>query len=252
MIRLGVNVDHVATLRNARGEKYPDPLQAALIAQQSGADNITCHLREDRRHIKDRDLRAIKEVLHIPLNFEMATTDEMIKIACEVLPHSVTLVPERRQELTTEGGLNVAALKEELQQKVFTLKGHNILVSLFIEADQKMIELSHEVGADAIEIHTGRFCHNMAEARRHKEQWDLVKPFIEASLYAHSFGMQVHFGHGLNYHNAHWMQVIPHCEEANIGHAIISQALFTGLERAVRDMKDLLNNPAHRPYDIPE
>ena len=250
MIRLGVNVDHVATVRNARGERYPDPLQAALWVQQAGADNITCHLREDRRHIRDRDLRVIKEALGIPLNFEMAATEEMVRIATEIKPHSVTLVPEKRQELTTEGGLNVAAVQNDLRGKISTLRDKGILVALFIEADPKTIELAHALEADAIEMHTGHFCSAMAAAVSTRRQWELVQPFIAAAQCAHERGLQVHCGHGLNYHNAYWMQMVPHCEEANIGHAIISHALFVGFDRAVKEMKMLLNEVSHRPSPL--
>ena len=247
MIRLGVNVDHVATLRNARGEKYPDPLEAALVAQEAGADNITCHLREDRRHIKDRDLRVIREALSIPLNFEMAATDEMIAMAREIMPHAVSLVPEKRAELTTEGGLKLLVCRDDLKVKIARLKEKGILVSLFIEADPHTIELSHALGADAVELHTGSFCHGVAQASHTNTQWRLIQPFIEASRQAHGLGMQVHVGHGLNYFNAQWMQVVPHCEEANIGHAIIARAIFVGLPAAVVRMKRLLNDSAISP-----
>lgn len=250
MIRLGVNLDHVATVRNARGEAYPNPVQAALLAELGGADNITCHLREDRRHIRDRDVELLKETINIPLNFEMAATDEMVEIAEKIRPHAVTLVPERRQELTTEGGLSLEQADRELAKKIDRLKKANIMVSLFIEADGDMIRRSQELGAQAIEIHTGNFCRQMAEARSTSEQWSLVKPFINAAELAHDCGLQVHFGHGLHYNNAYWLQVIPYCEEANIGHAIISRAIFVGLEQAVREMKTLLNDKSFQPKPL--
>jgi pyridoxine 5-phosphate synthase len=247
MIRLGINIDHVATVRNARGEAYPNPVHAALLAELGGADNITCHLREDRRHIKDRDVELLRETINIPLNFEMAATDEMISIALKTMPHAVTLVPEKRQELTTEGGLDVIANRDSLKGKIYALKEAGILVSLFINTDTKIIEASKELGADAIEIHTGDFCHLMDKAVSTKQQWALLDPFIKASKQSHSLGMQVHYGHGLHYSNAHWLQAIPHCEEANIGHAVISRAIFVGLKDAVREMKDLLNNNKFKP-----
>lgn len=247
MIRLGVNIDHVATVRNARGEAYPNPVQAAVMAELGGADNITCHLREDRRHIKDRDVFLLRETINIPLNFEMAATDEMVGIALKVKPHAVTLVPEKRQELTTEGGLDVEAHQASLQAKTKQLKDAGILVSYFVATGKKTIELSKKLGADALEFHTGDFCHQMDAAIRTEEKFALVKPFIEAAKLSYDMGLQVHFGHGLHYGNAQWLQIVPHCEEANIGHSIVSRAIFVGLEKAVREMKDLLNDPRYNP-----
>ncbi|MBF0440960.1 MAG: pyridoxine 5'-phosphate synthase [Oligoflexales bacterium] len=247
MIRLGVNIDHVATVRNARGEVYPDPVHAAHFAELGGADNITCHLREDRRHIKDRDLTVLMETVKIPLNLEMAATDEMCSIAVKARPASVTLVPERRQELTTEGGLDVGSHKAALSKRIKQIRENGILVSLFIDPDLKMIEMSKEAGADAVEFHTGDFCHKMDRVKRTKDAHELVRPLIAAAETARGLGLQVHFGHGLHYNNAHWLQIVPYCEEANIGHAIISRAIFVGLTEAVREMKDLLNNPKYRP-----
>lgn len=247
MIRLGVNIDHVATVRNARGEAYPNPVQAAVMAELGGADNITCHLREDRRHIKDRDVFLLRETINIPLNFEMAATDEMVGIALNVKPHAVTLVPETRQELTTEGGLDVEANQASLQTKTKQLKDAGILVSYFVGTGKKTIELSKKLGADALEFHTGDFCHRIDAATRTEEKFALVSPFIEAAKLSHEMGLQVHFGHGLHYGNAQWLQIVPHCEEANIGHSIISRAIFVGLEKAVREMKDLLNDPKYNP-----
>lgn len=248
-IRLGVNLDHIATLRNARGERYPCPIQMAILAELGGADNITCHLREDRRHIKDKDVELLKETIQIPLNFEMAITAEMVSIAKKIKPHAVTLVPEKRQELTTEGGLDPKSY-EGLEKVIGELKDENMLVSLFVEADEQIIEKAHSCGADAIEIHTGNFCRHMAEARHTHDQWKLVEPFIKASNVAHELGLQVHFGHGLNYTNAHWMQAIPYAEEANIGHAIIARSLSVGLTTAVKEMKQLLNCPSHKPQKM--
>ncbi|NRA62886.1 MAG: pyridoxine 5'-phosphate synthase [Pseudobacteriovorax sp.] len=246
MIRLGVNLDHVATIRNARGEPYPNPVQAALCAELGGASNITCHLREDRRHIRDRDVELLKEVITIPLNFEIAATPEMIDFACRLRPHAVTLVPEKREELTTEGGLDPKSYRD-LKGIVNKLKGEGMLVSLFVEPDKGVVEQCKEVGAHAIEVHTGDFCHKMDKAHTTREQWQLVKPFIDIARYAHGLDLQVHFGHGLHYNNAFWMQVIPFCEEANIGHAIISRSIFVGLETAVKEMHDLLNDPKFSP-----
>ena len=247
MIRLGVNLDHIATLRQARLEAYPDPVQAAIFAELGGADNITCHLREDRRHIQDRDVRLLKDTINIPLNFEMACTDEMLDFAIQLKPSAVTLVPEKREELTTEGGLNVSAMKDKLSKSIDKLKEHSILVSLFVEASRPVIDVCKELEADAVEIHTGDFCHQMLHAHTSKSQFGLLKEFQEASKHAAGLGLQVHFGHGLNYRNAYWMQLIPEAEEANIGHAIVSRAIFVGLSQAVKEMKDLLNNKSHMP-----
>lgn len=246
MIRLGVNIDHVATVRNARGESYPNPVQAAVMAELGGADNITCHLREDRRHIKDRDVELLKDTINIPMNFEMAVTDEMISFAKKISPHAVTLVPEKRQELTTEGGLDPKEYNG-LEKVIGELKERDILVSLFVEPDPKVIEQTKALGADAIEIHTGNFCHQMDDARSTKQQWSLVQPFIDSAKLAHEAGLQVHFGHGLHYSNAHWLQAIPFCEEANIGHSIVSRALFVGLQKATEEMKTLINDPKFAP-----
>jgi len=239
-MRLGINIDHVATLRNARGEIYPNPVKAALVAETAGADNITCHLREDRRHIQDSDVSKLKDNLTIPLNFEMAATVDMLVFAEKIRPHAVTLVPEKREELTTEGGLNLNIKKNFLKSFIQKLKSHNILVSLFVEADRQVIEESKELGADAVEIHTGTFCRQIAKQRSSQAQTELLTPLKQAAKVAHLCGLQVHIGHGLNYHNAHWMREISFVEEANIGHAIISQSIFTGLFDAVREMKQLL------------
>lgn len=248
MIRLGINIDHVATVRNARGETYPDPVQAAVFAELGGADNITCHLREDRRHIRDRDVELLRQTIQVPLNFEMAATDEMVQIALKVKPHAVTLVPERRQELTTEGGLDVIKNDKKLATMTATLKAQGILVSYFIAATAAQVQQSKKCGADAIEFHTGEFCHQMAKAVTTKDKFALLKPFVDASRQCHELGMQAHFGHGLNYQNAYWLQHIPHCEEANIGHAVIGRAIFVGLTQAVREMKSLLTDPQFKPY----
>lgn len=245
MIRLGVNIDHVATVRNARGVSYPQPVQAAAMAELGGADNITCHLREDRRHIKDHDVTNLKSSINIPLNFEIAATDEMVAIACRIKPHYVTLVPEKRQELTTEGGLDLSPQKrnDNLEAKIKILRDAGILVSLFVEAENKAMDQAKALGAHAVEIHTGHFCQRMDDAKDSRTRWSLIQPFIDVSCHGHDLGLQIHYGHGLHYGNAHWLQSIPHCEEANIGHAIIARAIFVGLTQAVKEMKALLNDP---------
>jgi pyridoxine 5-phosphate synthase len=247
MIRLGINVDHVATVRQARGEPYPDPVQAAVLAELGGADNITAHLREDRRHIQDRDVRLLKETIKIPLNFEMAVTEEMVQIALDLRPHAVTLVPERRQELTTEGGLDVFRFAAPVQSATARLKTAGMLVSLFIEPDPRAVEAAQACGADAVEFHTGRFCHVIDKALTTKDKQKALQPLVVASREAAARGLQSHFGHGLHYGNAAWLQHVPHCEEANIGHAVIGRAIFVGLEAAVREMKRLLNDPVCKP-----
>ena len=248
MIRLGVNIDHVATLRQARGERYPDPVQAAVMAELGGADNITCHLREDRRHIQDRDVYALKETIQIPLNFEMAATEAMLLVALKLSPDAVTLVPEKRQERTTEGGLNLKGQREQLTQATGRLNDAGILVSLFIEPTLADIELSQQIGAGAVEFHTGRFCHQLALAKTTRQKQKLVEGLQLAAKTARQCSLQAHFGHGLNYTNSNWLQHVTEAEEANIGHAIIARAVFTGLKDAVAEMKALLNDLRHRPY----
>ncbi|MDQ3231648.1 MAG: pyridoxine 5'-phosphate synthase [Pseudobdellovibrionaceae bacterium] len=247
MIRLGVNIDHIATVRNARGESYPSPVQAAAFAEIGGADNITCHLREDRRHIRDADVELLKRTIQVPLNFEIAATEEMVRIASQTKPHAVTLVPEKRQELTTEGGLDFNQVSKKLGDQIQSLRDLGIVVSLFVEADAKAMVMAKNLGAQAIEIHTGHYCRGMQDARTTAEQIALLKPLQEAARVAYEQGLQVHVGHGLNYTNAQWMQLVPHCEEANIGHAIVARALFVGLPQAVREMKALLNDSQFRP-----
>lgn len=247
MIRLGVNIDHVATLRNARGESYPSPVQAATFAELGGADNITCHLREDRRHIRDEDVELLRRTIQVPLNFEIAATEEMVRIASQTKPHAVTLVPEKRQELTTEGGLNLDQTSKKLGEQIKALRDLDIVVSLFVEPEVKDMIAAKKLGAQAIEIHTGHYCKKMQEARTTADQIALLKPLQEAARVAHDQGLQVHVGHGLNYVNTHWMQLVPHLEEANIGHAIVARAVFVGLTQAVREMKALLNDPQFRP-----
>jgi pyridoxine 5-phosphate synthase len=234
-MRLGVNVDHVATLRQARGTTYPDPVTAAALAELAGADQITVHLREDRRHIQDRDLRLLRETVQTRLNLEMAASDEMVRIAREMRPHTVTLVPEKRQELTTEGGLDVAGARERMRRVTSSLTGVGIEVSVFIDADEAQIRASHELGAQAVELHTGRFCELTCEARGAERERLLSGARLAASL-----GLRVAAGHGLHYENVHPIVAIPDITELNIGHAIVARAVFSGFERAVRDMVALL------------
>jgi pyridoxine 5-phosphate synthase len=233
---LGVNVDHIATLRQARGTNYPDPVYAAGVAEHAGADGITVHLREDRRHIQDRDIYVLKETLHTRMNFEMAVTDEMVKIACDVKPTFCCLVPEKREELTTEGGLDVVGQLEKVTAAVQTLASNDILVSLFIDADKDQIDAAIASGAPFIEIHTGHY----AEATNEEAQQVELKRLIEGIKYAHGKGLKVNAGHGLHYFNVKPIAAIPEIIELNIGHAIIARAAIDGLEKAVRDMKRLM------------
>jgi pyridoxine 5-phosphate synthase len=234
-IYLGVNIDHIATVRNARGTAYPEPVHAALMAEQAGADGITVHLREDRRHIIDRDVFILRETIGTRLNFEMAVTDEMLGIASKLKPHFSCLVPEKREELTTEGGLEVAGQLSKIRAAVQQLQADNILVSLFIDADKKQIDAAAAVGAPFIEIHTGHY----AESSGAEQQAEL-KRIAEAAAYASSLGIMVNAGHGLHYHNVQPIAAIPQMYELNIGHAIIARALFSGLGPAVAEMKRLM------------
>jgi pyridoxine 5-phosphate synthase len=236
MANLGVNIDHVATVRQARGGEEPDPVVAAALAELGGADGITIHLREDRRHIQDRDLRLLRQTVKTKLNLEMAATDEMVRIALEVKPEMCTLVPEKRQELTTEGGLDVRFNLEIVAEAVDRLQNGEIAVSLFVDPDPDQIKASSKAGADCIEIHTGSF----AEAREWKVQEQELIKIGNAVKLAKKLGMGVNAGHGLNYTNIKKVAAIGGIEEFNIGHAIISRALFVGLERAVREMVDLI------------
>ncbi len=248
MIRLGINIDHIATLRNVRDESYPDPVFGAQLAELSGADNITFHLREDRRHIRDLDVERLKQSISIPLNFEMGSTDEMISIACKVKPAFVCLVPEKREERTTEGGLDLIQNAEKLKRHISLLKEKDIRVSLFVEAKEEIVKKAKELEVDALEFHTGDFCQKFHHAKTDHEKYLLLKPFISAARQTHQEKMQVHFGHGLNYENAHWLQLIPYAEEANIGHAIIARSIFCGLKDSIVEMKSLLNDSKYCPY----
>ncbi|MCG9745565.1 pyridoxine 5'-phosphate synthase [Shewanella sp. Isolate8] len=235
-IHLGVNIDHIATLRQARGTSYPDPVHAAAVAEHAGAEGITVHLREDRRHICDRDIYLLAKTIKTRMNFEMAVTDEMLDIACEVKPAYVCLVPEKREELTTEGGLDVAGQQEKIRAAVERLTALGIKVSLFIDADQTQIDATVAVGAPVIELHTGCY----ADAETDAEQAKELTRITEMATYAHGQGLVVNAGHGLHYHNVKPIAAIPELYELNIGHAIIARAAIDGLDKAVRDMKQLM------------
>jgi len=237
-IRLGVNIDHVATIRNARGENYPDPLKAALIAEQSGADSITIHLREDRRHIRDDDLKSIKKKIKIPLNLEMAATNEMFKIALKHKPNYVCIVPEKRAEVTTEGGLNINKKKSFIVKIINVFKKNNIRVSLFINPEFMDIELSKKVGADCVEIHTGKFCNLYSNKKRSKSEFLKIKKSVS---FAKKIGLEVHAGHGLDYKTAHMISKIKHISEINIGHFIIAESIFVGLRKTIKKFNDIIN-----------
>lgn len=237
MARLGVNVDHVATLRQARGGKEPDPIGAAVLAELAGADGLVVHLREDRRHIQDRDLTLLREVIQTKLDLEIAAEESMVKIALTVKPHLVTLVPERRQELTTEGGLEVAAHRDRIEKLLHLLHDGNIPVSLFIDPNLNQVKAAHKIGADYIEIHTGRY----ANARRLKEEQAELENITQVAKLAYKLGLGVNAGHGLTYRNVRRLAQIPEIVEFNIGHSIVARAVLVGLERAVREMKELVN-----------
>lgn len=235
MIRLGVNIDHVATLRQARGTRYPDPVQAAIEAEQAGADSVTLHLREDRRHIQERDVEIIRQVIATRMNLEMAVTDEMIGIARTLRPHDCCLVPERRAELTTEGGLDVVGQLGRVSEACAQLAEAGIRVSLFIDADLEQVEAAAKAGAPAIEIHTGRYADTEDQAQR----IELAR--IEQAVQAgRDLRLQVNAGHGLNYHNVQSVAAIPGLSDLNIGHAIVARAIFVGFGPAVREMKRLM------------
>lgn len=236
LLKLGVNIDHVATLRQARRVAYPDPVTAAALAELGGAHQITLHLREDRRHIQDRDLKILRETAKVPLNLEMAATAEMVKIAYEVKPDICTLVPERREELTTEGGLDVLGGREALRKVVKNLKDGEVRVSLFIDPDLDQVKAAHKADADRIELHTGRYC----EARNAGDRGREFSRLVDAAKTAAKLGMGVAAGHGLNYENVHPVVGIPEVDELNIGHAIVARAVLVGMERAVRDMLELM------------
>ena len=243
-ILLGVNIDHVATLRQARGTLYPEPIQAALVAEQAGEDGITAHLREDRRHIQDRDIILLKELIHTRLNMEMGVTDEMVAIALKIQPYACCLVPEKREELTTEGGLDVAGNLKRMQWACDTLNNAGIEVSLFIDPELAQIDAAVDVGASVVELHTGCY----ADAKNPLQQRDELERLKAAALYAHSAGLQVNAGHGLNFYNVAAICAIPEIVELNIGHSIIAQALFSGLAQTVKDLKHIMRQARAEAY----
>ena len=236
--RLGVNIDHIATVRNARGENYPNPLRAALIAENSGADSITIHLREDRRHIRDNDLKNIKRKLRIPLNLEIAPTNEMLKIALKHKPKYVCIVPEKRTEITTEGGLNLNRQKIFLKKMIRKIKARKIRVALFIEPKIADIALSKKLGADCVELHTGKYCNLFNKKKKVKNEFSRIK---KSAFYAEKNPLEVHAGHGLTYKTAHQISKINNISEFNIGHFIIAESIFISLKKTIMKFKKIIN-----------
>jgi len=239
-LRLGVNIDHVATVRNARGGDTPDPVRAAKLAEEAGADGITAHLREDRRHIEDADIDSLMDALSVPLNFEMAATDEMQKIALRHKPHAVCIVPEKREERTTEGGLEVAREENQLAHFIAPLREAGCRVSIFIAADPRQIEAAHRIGAQVIELHTGAYCEAHVEGDFVTRDAELEK-MREMSTFAHSLGLEVHAGHGLTYDTVKPVAAFPEVMELNIGHFLIGEAIFRGLDPAIAEMRRLMD-----------
>jgi len=239
-LRLGVNIDHVATVRNARGGAYPDPVRAAVLAQEAGADGITAHLREDRRHIVDADIEGLMDALTVPLNFEMAATEEMQKIALHHKPHAVCIVPEKREERTTEGGLEVAREENKLAHYIAPLRDAGCRVSIFIAADQRQIEAANRIGAEVIELHTGAYCDFHAEGRFEERDREF-KALREMATFAHSLGLEVHAGHGLTFDCVQPIAGLPEVKELNIGHFLIGEAIFSGLTPAIQEMRRLMD-----------
>lgn len=235
---LGVNIDHIATIRQARGTRYPDPVQAALLAEEAGADLVTLHLREDRRHIQERDVEMLIDILQTRMNLEMAATDEMLAIAQRIRPSDCCLVPEKRSELTTEGGLDVVTQKSQLRDYCAALAETGVRVSLFVDADPSQIEAAKEIGVPVIEIHTGHY----ADASDNKEKAQELQQIQDAVVFGHDIGLHVNAGHGLDYHNVQAIAAIDAIEELNIGHSIVSRALFTGWKEAVAEMKRLIQS----------
>tara|TARA_B100000941_G_scaffold284710_1_gene255806 strand:- start:30 stop:752 length:723 start_codon:yes stop_codon:yes gene_type:complete len=236
-IRLGVNIDHVATVRNARGEIYPSPLRAALLAQKNKADSVTIHLREDRRHINENDLRQIKSKLNIPLNLEIAATNEMLNIALKSKPPFICIVPEKRKEITTEGGLNLKYKKSFLKKLIKKLKKNKSRVSLFIEPSIKDILISKEFNADCVEIHTGKFCNLVNKNKDYKKEFKRIK---KAVTVGNKLGLEVHAGHGLTYRSAKILSKIPGIKEFNIGHFLIGESIFDGLPKTIREFRKII------------
>jgi pyridoxine 5-phosphate synthase len=236
MIKLGLNIDHVATLRQARGSRYPNVVRAALICEEAGADAITLHLSEDRRHIQDADVASLRDMLQTRMNLECAVTKEMIALALRTKPHDICLVPEKREELTTEGGLDVIRYFDAVQRATQRCMDAGIRVSLFVDADEHQLEAAWETGATVVEIHTGKYADADSVAARAAE----LERIHRGAMHAHTLGLQVNAGHGLNYHNVRPIVAIPHIAELNIGHSVISEAVFIGLDQAVKKMKALL------------
>ncbi|KXJ52150.1 MAG: pyridoxine 5'-phosphate synthase [Thalassospira sp. Nap_22] len=236
-LRLGVNIDHVATIRNARGGDLPDPVRAAALAKAAGADGITAHLREDRRHIRDADMQRLREEVDLPLNFEMAATDEMLAIAIQTKPHAVCLVPEKREERTTEGGLDVAGGHNHLKRFVSDLGDAGIRVSLFIEASEAQLDAAKSLGAPVVEIHTGAYCDAKTEEERGREL-DRIRHAVQ---YGAGIGLEIHAGHGLNFETVKPIAAMPEIAELNIGHFLIGEAVFVGLEAAIAEMRRLMD-----------
>lgn len=244
-LRLGVNIDHVATIRNARGGDHPDPVRAARIAEEAGADGITAHLREDRRHIRDADIEFLVKGVKCPLNLEMAATEEMLEIALRHRPHAVCLVPERREERTTEGGLDVCGGHNHLAPMVRELARAGIRVSMFIEAKEPQIEASRSVGAQVVELHTGAFCEAHANGDIVLRN-DILERLRQGARYGHSLGLEMHAGHGLNYETVGVVAGIPELAELNIGHFLVGEAIFSGLENSIRRMRALMDEARGR------
>ena len=239
-LRLGVNIDHVATVRNARGSAYPDPIRAAKIAEAAGADGITAHLREDRRHISDADIEGLMAALALPLNFEMAATEEMQAIALRHRPHAVCIVPERREERTTEGGLEVARDENRLAHFIAPLRDAGCRVSIFIAADRAQIEAASRIGAAVVELHTGAYCDLHAEGRSEERDRELAR-LSDMAAFAHDLGLEVHAGHGLTYDTVAPIAALPEVVELNIGHFLIGEAIFRGLDPAIREMRRIMD-----------
>jgi len=235
-LRLGINIDHIATLRNARGGAHPCPIRAAQMAKDAGADSITAHLREDRRHIKDHDIERLRNEIDLPLNLEMAMTNEMHTIALRIKPHAVCIVPEKRAELTTEGGLDAVKLEHELRPFVQQLQENGSRVSLFVAPDHDQIHAAHRIGARAVELHTGHYCHMIGKARQEE-----YANLSDSAILAHALGMEVHAGHGLTYENVGLIAAIPEIIELNIGHFLMGEALFSGLDQSIRAMRAVMD-----------
>ena len=248
VLRLGVNIDHVATVRNARGSAYPDPVRAAILAEEAGANGITAHLREDRRHITDGDIDALMEALTLPLNFEMAATEEMQAIALRHKPHAVCIVPERREERTTEGGLEVAREENRLAHFIAPLRDAGCRVSIFIAADPRQIEAAHRIGAEVIELHTGAYCDFHAEGKVEDRDAELAR-LRDMATFAHGLGLEVHAGHGLTYDTVGPVAALPELRELNIGHFLIGEAIFRGLGPAITEMRRIMDDARATPEE---